>query len=633
MHPLHLPKDKKWRVIRINGIRLKNSKAYYVCKASFQEITQSNPSPKKMASSRYQTIEFNLSQIKFFPLGSVWENDKMIEGVDYFDTFTMKNSELFKSNTSQSSSPDGKYIQDKFHPAVNTNSGNYLFRSSLCIYESQKGFSLTTDGKTYTTQFIAFPCYEIARHFFFSIGIYNSKLLQSNLANSFHNKLFDNDKTLLSRNEQQRDQLHIRLKSGVPYNKYLSVADLASSEKFRDLAMKMQSFLIKEEIDPFEDLQLPISTFKKLSFSAKKVQREDGTWGLLVFAILNCSGYRNFTEVEVDHETPSKKKTADEETEGNTENSNEVIKTINTGTPEDYNEEDLTNNDLDPLIEETSQLMKSFAEDSEIIPYSKVNEEPKANRAKDLIIIETKADERALQTEESDKNSNVHPIQFEEDQKEKIKYDQSQPRDESEDSVMYRDRFFQDFEKIVERISSQLKINYDERFAIRYADENLNFDTDPEKFKLYNMMSGTKPSFLFRNNTKRSRLIYLIEFKIDERYVYLLEPEFESGDSTTTTLTLHKTSHLALSKDEICKFFNVYISAEGVRKRILEDDYIRTHFIIDATDHYIIKTEKTIEKDTLGKEIIVAKNQDMTVREALSKHADKILRKLIKLKI
>lgn len=629
MHPLKLPEDTQWRVMRSRKIRLNNSKAYYLAEVTFQKID--GETVTKLTSNQYKTVEMNISQIKYFPLGSIWENDTMVQGLDYFETFTIQKSCLFSKDSRITYVDPGNpknntdYIPKKFQPTIETKGDKYHFPSSLCVYENPDSFGVyTEDSKKLKVSFIAFPCFEIARFFLFSIGTYNDKLLRSDITCSEYNKLFDNDETWWTTNEDGYQQLHIKLKEGVPYRRYLNASDLASSAKFRKQAMKLQAFL--QNKDPFSGIELPIDRFKKMTFSAKRVQNQDGKWGLLVMAILNCTGYRNFDQVEVDHENPSKKKSTNENVDDWEEEATDRTQIINTGTSENYNDDDLTNNDIDPIITPVPPLMAAFTEDSEIVPYKKINEEETKPKPVNIIINEIEANDKALQTEESNKSGTVQPIQFDEGGGKTV-YDPNAQRDESENSLIYPDRFFQDWEKIIQKIGEELKKNFGNRASIRYSDENLNFDSTPEKFKLYKMMSGKRTPFLFRSTTKRPRFVYLIEFKIDNRYIYLLEPEFKSLTTTTTTLLFHKTSKLAVSKDELMRFFHIYIQAGGVKITMEKFDYIRTQFKLNATDHEVVKRGNKKLDD--GNNRVKRSHNYLTSKEALAKHAKKLGEKLI----
>lgn len=634
MHPLKLPEDTRWRVMRSRKIRLNNTKTYYLAEVTFQKIDDKDDSLRKLASNQYKTVEMNISQIKYFPLGSIWENDTVVQGLDYFETFTIQKSCLFSKESRITYFDPGNpknltdYIPKKFQPTIETKGDKYHFPSSLCVYENTESFRVKTgNSEQLKFSFIAFPCYEIARFFLFSIGTYNDKLLRSDITLSEYNKLFDNDETWWTTNEDGHQLLHIKLKEGVPYRRYLNVSDLASSAKFRKQAMKLQAFL--QNKDPFSGIELPIDRFKKMIFSAKRVQNQDGKWGLLVMAILSCTGYRNFDQVEVDHEKPSKKKSSDENVDDWEEEAVDRIQTINTGTPENYNDEDLTNNDLDPIITPVPPLMAAFAEDSEIVPYKKINEEETKPKTVNIIINEIEANEKALQTEESNKSGAVQPIQFDEGGGKTV-YNPNAQRDESENSLIYPDRFFQDWEKIIGKIGEELKKNFGDKVSIRYSDENLNFDSTPGKFKLYKMMSGKRDPFLFRSVTKRPRFVYLIEFKTDNRYIYLLEPEFRSLTTTTTTLLFRKTFNLPVSKDELMRFFHIYIQACGVKIVMEKFDYIRTQFVLNATDHEVVKTQKKEVLNESGNKVKKTDNTKLTVREALGRHAEKLLLKIRK---
>lgn len=636
MHPLKLPEDTRWRVMRSRKIRLNNTKTYYLAEVTFQKIDDKDDSLRKLASNQYKTVEMNISQIKYFPLGSIWENDTMVQGLDYFETVTIQKSSLFSKESQityfDPANPNNKdYIPKKFQPTIETKGDKYYFPSSLCVYENSESFWVNTeDSKRLKVSFIAFPCYEIARFFLFNIGTYNDKLLRSDITLSEYNKLFDNDETWWTTNEDGHQQLHIKLKEGVPYRRYLNVSDLASSAKFRKQAMKLQAFL--QNKDPFSGIELPIDRFKKMTFSAKRVQNQDGKWGLLVMAILSCTGYRNFDQVEVDHEKPSKKKSSDENVDDWEEEAVDRIQTINTGTSETYNDEDLTNNDLDPIINPVPSLMAAFAEDSEIVPYKKINEEETKPKPINIIINEIEANEKALQTEESNKSGTVQPIQFDEGGGKTV-YDPNAQRDKSENSLIYPDRFFQDWEKIIQKIGEELKKNFGNRASIRYSNENLNFVSTPEKFKLYKMMSGKRNPFLFRSVTKRPRFIYLIEFKIDNRCIYLLEPEFKSLTTTTTTLLFRKTSNLPVSKDELKRFFHIYIQASGVKIAMEKFEYIRTQFRLNATDHEVAKKQEKEVVNESGDNVKKNDNIKLTVREALNRHAFKLIDKISKSQI
>lgn len=633
MHPLKLPEDTRWRVMRSRKIRLNNSKTYYLAEVTFQKINDKDDSLRKLASNQYKTVEMNISQVKYFPLGSIWKNDTMVQGLDYFETFTIQKSCLFSKESRimyfDPSNPKNNtdYIQKKFQPTIETKGDKYHFPSSLCVYENPELFWVNTgDSKKLKVSFIAFPCFEIARFFLFSIGTYNNKLLRSDVTTAEHNLLFDKDVTWWATNKDGDQELHIKLREGVPYRRYLNVSDLASSAKFRKQAMKIQAYL--QGKDPFSEIELPIDRFKKLTFSAKRVQNQGGEWGLLVMAILSCSGYRNFGHVEVDHEDPSKKKSDKEQNIDDWEGEEiDRTQTINTGTSETYNDEDLTNNDLDPIITPVPPLMAAFAEDSEIIPYKKVNEKERVKRPVNSIINEIEANEKALQTEESNKNGTVQPIQFDEGGS-KTNYNPDAARDESEESQIYEDRFFQDFEKIIGKIGEELKKNHGNRVSIRYSDENLNFDSTPGKFKLLKMMSGDRISFLYRGKPKRPRLIYLIQFNINNRYVYVLEPEFRSSTFTTTTLTFKKTSDLPITKEEFQRFFHIYIQAKGVKPKMEKFNFIATHFKIEATDHDIEKKINTKVVSENGDQKTVKISSKQTVNEALTKHALKLFKKL-----
>lgn len=636
MHPLKLPEDTRWRVMRSRKIRLNNSKTYYLAEVTFQKINDKDDSLRKLASNQYKTVEMNISQIKYFPLGSIWENDTMVQGLDYFETFTIQKSCLFSEEIRityfDPANPKNNkdYIPKKFQPTIETKGDKYYFPSSLCVYENPESFLVNTgDSKRLKVSFIAFPCFEIARFFLFSIGTYNNKLLRSDVTTAEHNLLFDKDATWWATNKDGDQELHIKLKEGVPYRRYLNVSDLASSAKFRKQAMKLQAYL--QGKDPFSEIELPIDRFNKMTFSAKRVQNQEGEWGLLVMAILSCNGYRNFGHVEVDHEDPSKKKSDKEQNIDDWEEEEiDRTQTINTGTSETYNDEDLTNNDLDPIITPVPSLMAAFAEDSEIVPYKKINEQEIVKRPVNTIINEIEANEKALQTEESNKNGTVQPIQFDENGG-KTNYNPDAARDESEESQIYEDRFFQDFEKITGKIGEELKKNHSDRVSIRYSDENLNFDSTPGKFKLLRMMSGDRISFLYRGKPKRPRLIYLVQFNINNRYVYVLEPEFRSSKSTTTTITFKKTSDLAVTKEELQRFFHIYIQARGVKSRMEEFDFIATRFKIEATDHDIEKKTKIKVTGENGNEKTANKSSKQTVKEALTKHASKLATKILKI--
>lgn len=630
MQPLGLTKDTQWRVMRCRKIQLNDSKTYYSAEVDFLRIIE-NETLTRMISNRYQTVRMNVSQLKYFPIGSIWENDTMIRGVDYFETINIYNSSLFGKKTRFIIDHWSNYLKSRFHPAIETKSkqedknNRYTFPSSLSIYEKKDGFLITQNEKRFKAAFIAFHSYEIARFFLLSIGTYNNKILRSNLMDARENLLFDNDSTWWTTNQDGDQEIHIKLKEGVPYRRYLNVSDLAGSSKFRKEAMKLQSFLRGK--DPYAEIELPIDRFKKMTLSVKRVENTSGEWGLLVMAILSCTGYRNFKQVEVDHENPSKKKSHEQEVDDWEEEELDRIQAINTGTSETYNDQELTNNDLPPIITPVPPLMAVFAQDSEIVPYEKINEETERKRPINTIINEIEANEKALQTEESNQSGTVQPMQF--DEGGIIVYNPNAPRDESEDSLIYTDRFFQDFEKIVGRISDTLKQTFNDRVSVSYADEHLNFNSAPEKFMLRKMKSGYRDSFLYRSVTKRPRLIYLVEFKIDERFVYLLEPEFR-GSTTTTTLTFAKTSNLAATKEELQRFFHFYIQAKGVKRSMETFEYITKQYQISATDHEIEKKEKKIVHDSDGNQKVVKDGGKLTVGEALAKHAGKLAVKLMK---
>lgn len=632
MQPLNLPENTKWRVIRSRKIRLNTKKIYFIAEVIFQKVNE-EITLTKLVSNNYKTVQINISQIKYFPIGSIWENDTLVNGLDYFETFTIQKSNLFTKNSRIISiDPSNlqnisEYIPNKFQPTIETAEEKYYFPSSLCVYENTESFWVNTkDSKKLKVSFIAFPCYEIARFFLFSIGTYNDKLLRSDIMNSDQNNLFFNDETWWTKNDEGNQNLHIKLKKGVPYRRYLSVSDLASSGKFRNQAMKLQAFHLDK--DPYAGIELPIDRFKKMTFNAKRVQNHKGEWGLLVMAIISCTGYRNFDHIEVDHEDPSKKKSSDNQNVDDWEEDEmDRIQTINTGSSEEYNDEELTNNNLEPVISPVSNLMAAFAEESEIIPYKKVNEVESVKRPQNLIINEIEANEFALQTEESNSNGTVQPVQIDEGGN-LINYNSNAERDESENSIIYKDRFFQDWEKIVGLIGKELKMKFGERFSILYSDENLNFDSSPEKFKLYKMMSGKRSSFLFRSQSKRPRYTYLIEFNINNRFIYLLEPEFKSQTSTNTTLLFHKTSYLKSSKDELMRFFHLYIHAGGVKKNMQQFEFIKTQFILNNTEHEVVKQKEKEVQNELGHKTKITENVKLTVGEALERHAEKLIKKI-----
>jgi hypothetical protein len=617
--------------MRCRKIQLNDSKTYYSAEVDFQRIIE-NETLTRMISNRYQTVKMNVSQIKYFPIGSIWENDTMIRGVDYFETISIYNSALFGKNTRFIIDPWSNYLKSRFHPAIETKSKQedknkrHTFPSSLSIYEKKDGFWITQNEKRFKAAFIAFHSYEIARFFLLSIGTYNNKILRSNLMDAGENLLFDNDSTWWTTNQDGDQEIHIKLKEGVPYRRYLNVSDLAGSSKFRKEAMKLQAFL--QDRDPFSEIELPIDRFKKMTLSVKRVENTTGEWGLLVMTILSCSGFRNFKQVEVDHEDPSKKKSHDQEVDDWEEEEQDRIQAVNTGTSETYNDEELTNNDLPPIVTPVPPLMAAFAEDSEIVPYEKINELEVVKRPVNSIINEIEANEKALQTEESNRSGTVQPIQF--DEGGKIIYNPNAPRDESENSLIYTDRFFQDFEKIVAKISDKLKQTFHNRVSVNYADEHLNFNATPEKFMLRKMKSGHRDPFLYRSVTKQPRRIYLVEFKIDGRFVYLLEPEFR-GSTTTTTLTFAKTSKLAATKEELQRFFHIYIQAKGVKPKMESFDFIANQFKVEATNHDIEKISEITVMDESGNRRTEKKNVKHTVKEAIEKHTLKLTTKILKI--
>lgn len=617
MQPLGLPHDIHWRVMRVDRIVAPSGRRkYHMIRVTFQKFFEGNNKyPKSWNSDQFKVTHFNISQIKYFPIGSIWKNDQLVRGVDYFEKFTIRKSCLFEDSTLVFD--EGDYLEAKNLPYTETNSKIYPFPSPLAIYENEKKFTLEIGKESYKASFIAFPCYEIARYFLLSVGTYNERIINSDLMNDTGNRLFKNSSVSILSQANGEQFLHMQLRIGVPYARYRNVADLASSECFRKEAMKMQGYHIAD-YNPFTGIELPIKFFSKMSFYAKRVKRKrDEAWGLLIIAIADCTGFRNYSEVEVDHEDENKKrikeKPEDDYEDWENDDDDPRLQTINTGDPTEYDDNGNTNNNLSPLIEEVSDLMSLFNQDSENIPFTKITVRVKSKRPTGTILNEIEANKKALMTLESDNNGDIQPIVF--DENVRTKYNPQGTRDESEDSFIYEDRYFQDIHKIVNLLVQELKKEIAENeITIDFANKHLNFDSNFNRFELRHLSRGHDPNYFLRSNTKRQRNICIVQIKLRAKYFYLVETEFKSDKSTNSTTVFHKNSFSKCTKDNLTIFFNHYIAKKGVVSSILKVPVISNTFQLHYIEHPITDRSTQLK---------------FTVKEAFGRYVRNIVKKII----
>lgn len=60
-------------------------------------------------------------------------------------------------------------------------------------------------------------------------------------------------------------------------------------------------------------------------------------------------------------------------------------------------------------------------------------------------------------------------------------------------------------------------------------------------------------------------------------------------------------------------------------------DYIRTQFVLNATDHEVVKTQKKEVLNESGDKIKKNENTKLTVGKALNRHAEKLAKKILKI--
>ncbi len=624
MQPLNLPEDSHWRVIYVGRIELHPSKKYYTFEVTFERLeipSEGGVYPKTFKSLNSISRKVNLNLIKLFALGSIWNDDKIANLADNFETYsTFKNTIDFRSNSFEIKAED--YIEEGFTPIKRIDGKKEISHSMLVIEDKNNlKFKYTdiTTGKTliYKPSFIAIPSYEIIRFFLMGKGIYNSKLIRSNLYDKSENLIFDKDEVYY---DEDSKTLFIKLKSGITQENAITVADLCESDLYRQEAQKLDHTLLPE-LSALSKIQIPITKYSKITFKAKRVVNKNGEWGLFLLFFNKCIGHRNYETVVFDHEDSYRKRSNDPSIKHDNSSEDSFFRKINTGTPENFIEDENTNNSFPSIAIKSNAFMNDLLNDSDEIKVEKVVEKNRNNRPPKAINKPISTPDYGQKTEESASDNDVAPEDVKDGEKATI-YDPSEKRDESDSSEIYPLRFFQDFEIIMNLMRNKLKeksANVKVKFGnilTNSGNNELVFTLNPSTIVMKSLLKGTSTSnsFLKLAKSKINRKLYLIEVLIDSKVIYILEPEFKSNNNTATTLIFHGKTFQKQNTDQLFQFFKKYVENKGVKNRMIEDRKIKENFDLIAFNHDLQKTKSS---------------EFMTVSAALSKHAQKLADKII----
>lgn len=627
MQPLNLPEESHWRVIFVRKIKLSPSRKNYSFEVIFEQLSigeHVGDYPKKFQSVTTLTRTVNLNLIKFFAIGTIWSDDKIVSTAENFESFSAYRSSIdFELNRIESKT--STYLNSGFYPELTMENEGAVCHN-LLVYEddfskkitSAKGRgSNSTPEKVFDIQFIAIPSYEIARFFLFGTGVYNGFLLQSNLYVNTENKIFDNDQVYF---DEQTKTLDILLKSGVSLENAQTIGDLCSFESYRCEAQKLSRIALTKTPD-FSDLLMPIRKFERITFKAKRVKNNAGNWGLLILFFEACIGHREYVKLNCDTEDGFRKKTTNKHSENDYNPDVSGLTTINTGNLENYIDDENTNNSIPAKNISSNLKMNNLLIDFdniEIEKKSRIHQNNSPTRRKIQI---TNTQNFGQITGESSSSSDIAP-QDVKDVRHGNVFDSSQMRDNSSDSNIYSTRYFQDFEIIVQHMFDILRKQH-RNTTVKYGkyerisnNDSVNFQERPATIDMSNLLirKNITCSFTFRKGGKIKRKIYLIEVKVDFKTIYLLEPEFKSENATASSLIFYDIEFAQIDTSQLFQFFDAYVTCKGVKSRMVEMNKISEKYFLIATNH-----------DLIGDNT----HELMKVKEALLKHASKMSKKII----
>lgn len=565
----------------------------FLLKVSFQKIIIHH-GVKKIYSKFIETenIEFttNVCNYKFMIIGSIWQNGIIVWN-DYLKTLLLPTS-ILEFDSENINIRD--QIKDSFLPLKEENTGygyaglTFNVETKLYLHLNEKFNYVSESVSDKPVNFITFINQEIWRYFYSGFGNFNEALFNSRFHNSnkLNNLLFDED---LSKTEFDEDE-----------NKYLNKIFLKSSVKKCTLnyqiagninylkSYKRNLFNVSNNVflrreNTFANMNFPVDYFNQLKVRFKSVQNRDGQWGLLIFEIINCSGY---TDLEY---TPREKKPKPSGGDNGKGSSKPTTTIVHPKDPLEYNPS-LTDRNLPEVEIESNDFYLEILNSELNVEVKKSIKDYKDDKGKGSTV-EEKKDPDGI----GDPSNNGD------------KSDTAPPKNVPINALPY----FKYFPEIVHSIKNKLYKKGKEA-NVEYFDHNFSRNKDHLFIKAFD---------LNLDNVPKNEEFYVVEINFDGKYFYIFEKNDAKSmfSNNRTNLFYIKESLRKVDETKFGRFIQFYFRLDS------EEKY--KGVIIRRFNHQVVKetiVNKDEEKDK-GPYTFISFSKD----EAIEKHSSKIFEYLL----